>query len=62
MPTLELSACAAAPAPRPTLLQVGLQNAMMLIPACHVAAGLSLAATEGVIAEEKAKAKAVKSH
>ncbi|KAL4426365.1 hypothetical protein ABPG77_004659 [Micractinium sp. CCAP 211/92] len=41
---------------------VGLQNAMMLIPACHVAAGLSLAATEGVIAEERAKAKAVKSH
>lgn len=62
-PSLALTTSPAAlVAPPPPLLQVGLQSAMMLIPACHIAAGLSLAATEGVIAEEKAKAKAAKSH
>ncbi|KAL4430918.1 hypothetical protein ABPG75_006174 [Micractinium tetrahymenae] len=40
----------------------GLQSAMMLIPACHIAAGVGLALTEGVIEEEKAKEKAAKAH
>lgn len=40
--------------------EVGLQYAMLLIPACHLAAGLGLAATEVVIENEKEKTKAVK--
>lgn len=39
-------------------LQVGLQHAMLLIPACHLAAGVGLAATEEVLKSEHAKAKA----
>lgn len=33
--------------------QVGLQLAMLLIPGCHLLAGLGLAATEGVISAER---------
>lgn len=33
--------------------QVGLQMAMLLIPACYVASGLGLAVTEGVIRTER---------
>ncbi|PSC74268.1 DNA replication complex GINS PSF1 [Micractinium conductrix] len=38
--------------------KVGLQDAMLLIPACHLLSGLGLAATERILAAEKAQAKA----
>lgn len=42
-----------APTHRSLLPQVGLQMAMLLIPACYVASGLGLAVTEGVIKSER---------
>lgn len=35
-------------------LQVGLQMAMLIVPACYLASGMGLAVTERVIAGEKA--------
>lgn len=38
--------------------KVGLQVAMLLVPACYLASGVGLAVTEGVIRAERAKARA----
>jgi hypothetical protein len=39
------------------VLQVGLQMAMLLVPACYLASGVGLAVTEGVVRAEKEAAR-----
>lgn len=38
--------------------EYGLEQAILLIPACHLLCGIGMAATERVLKEEKAEAKA----
>ncbi len=42
------------------MVQVGLQLAMLLVPACYLASGVGLAVTEGVVRAEKEAAHAAR--
>lgn len=48
------------PHPTWTMLQYGLERAILLIPACHLLCGIGMAVTEGVIHADRPEAKAAR--